>query len=65
MKAHSFFNKTNWDALYYRQCKPPHRPEISGPSDTRHFDRYPDSDPGIEEPLDGKGQAKFHEFDTF
>ena len=40
-------------------------PEIGAPNDTRHFDRYPDSEPGIEEPLDGKGQEKFHQFDTF
>ena len=64
LKAHSWFSRTNWDALYYCQCKSPHVPERAGPQDTRHFDRYPDSEPGIEEPLDGKGQALFHDFDT-
>ena len=39
--------------------------DLGAPNDTRHFDRYPDSEPGIEEPLDGKGQEKFHQFDTF
>jgi len=63
LKAHGWFSRTNWDALYYGQCKSPHRPETSGARDTRHFDRYPDSEPGIEEPLDGKGQALFHDFD--
>ena len=48
-----------------KQVKAPYVPEIGAPNDTRHFDRYPDSEPGIEEPLDGKGQEKFHQFDTF
>ena len=65
VKAHKFFDKVNWDALYYGQCATPYRPETSAPNDTRHFDRHPDSDPGIEEPLDGHGQSKFHVFDTF
>ena len=65
LKAHSWFAKVNWYALYYEQVKAPYVPEIGAPNDTRHFDRYPDSEPGIEEPLDGKGQEKFHQFDTF
>ena len=65
LKGHSWFAKVNWDALYYEQVKAPYVPEIGAPNDTRHFDRYPDSEPGIEEPLDGKGQEKFHQFDTF
>ena len=65
LKAHPWFHKVNWDALYYAQVKAPYVPEVSSSSDTRHFDRYPDSEPGVEEPLDGRGQAKFHQFDTF
>lgn len=57
VKAHPWYARADWDALFYTQCKPPHRPTLEGDADTRHFDVYPDSDPGHEEPLDGVGQV--------
>eukprot|EP00808_Paulinella_micropora_P028158 g48717.t1 len=40
LKAHPFFKGLNWDAI--RSMKAPIVPELAGPTDTRHFDEFPE-----------------------
>ncbi|GAM82770.1 hypothetical protein ANO11243_007560 [Dothideomycetidae sp. 11243] len=40
VKNHAWFKDTDWDAVYYRKCKGPIVPHLSGPADTRNFDEY-------------------------
>ena len=63
VKSHKWYFKINWSALYKLQAQPPFIPEVAGgEDDTSNFDKYPDSDEGMEEPLDG---ADAHLFDAF
>lgn len=63
VKGHVWFNKTNWGALYYCQVQPPYQPDVSDDADTQNFDKYPESEEGIEEPLEGKEAEMFDDFD--
>jgi len=42
MRKHKFFEPIDWDNL--PRSKPPIVPEVSGPTDTRHFDEFPDEE---------------------
>jgi len=49
LKKHKFFEGVDWDNL--PKTKPPIIPDVSGPTDTRHFDDFPDEDePPADEP---------------
>jgi len=51
LRKHKFFESIDWDRL--PQSRPPIVPEVSGPTDTRHFDEFPDEEePAGEEPSD-------------
>lgn len=63
VKGHVWFNKTNWGALYYCQVQPPYQPDVLDDEDTQNFDKYPESEEGIEEPLEGKEAEMFDDFD--
>ena len=39
IKAHSFFDKTNWEEIESRSAIPPFIPLIKSDSDTNHFDK--------------------------
>lgn len=43
IKKHKWFRGLNWAALYNKQIPAPIVPEVEGPSDTRHYDKYADS----------------------
>lgn len=65
VKEHAWFGKkTNWEALYHRQVQPPFQPEVFDESDTQNFDKYPESEEAVEEPLEGKEAEMFNAFDT-
>lgn len=64
VKAHRWFSKTNWNAVYCRQAVPPYIPELASSSDTTSFDRYPDSEEDRSVPLDSREQELFREFGT-
>lgn len=38
IKSHIFFSLINWDDLINKKITPPFNPNVSGPSDLRHFD---------------------------
>nr|XP_012594934.1 serine/threonine-protein kinase Sgk1 isoform X1 [Microcebus murinus] len=38
IKSHVFFSLINWDDLINKKITPPFNPNVSGPSDLRHFD---------------------------
>lgn len=38
IKNHIFFSPINWDDLINKKITPPFNPNVSGPSDLRHFD---------------------------
>ncbi|KFO32210.1 Serine/threonine-protein kinase Sgk1 [Fukomys damarensis] len=38
LKSHIFFSLINWDDLINKKIMPPFNPNVSGPSDLRHFD---------------------------
>uniref|UniRef100_A0A8C5VVM6 Serum/glucocorticoid regulated kinase 1 n=1 Tax=Microcebus murinus TaxID=30608 RepID=A0A8C5VVM6_MICMU len=38
IKSHVFFSLINWDDLINKKISPPFNPNVSGPSDLRHFD---------------------------
>ncbi|KAI6071276.1 Serine/threonine-protein kinase Sgk1 isoform X2 [Aix galericulata] len=38
IKSHIFFSPINWDDLINKKITPPFNPNVSGPSDLRHFD---------------------------
>ena len=42
-KAHAWFAAVDWEALERREVSAPHTPLLSGPLDTRYFDRFPDN----------------------
>ncbi|KAJ1463315.1 kinase-like domain-containing protein [Pelagophyceae sp. CCMP2097] len=64
VKTHGWFARVDWDAVYHRQCEAPHRPQVAGPGDASHFDKYPDSEPGVEEPLGGRAHDLFRDFEA-
>jgi len=47
LKKHKFFEGIDWDKL--RQVRAPIVPEITGPTDCRHFDEFPDEPEGTDE----------------
>jgi len=65
MRKHKFFETVDWDNL--PRSKPPIVPEVGGPTDTRHFDEFPDEeenpgeDPG-ELPQQGEEPLPFDGF---
>lgn len=66
LKKHKFFEGIDWDNL--RKMKAPIVPEVSGPTDCRHFDEFPEEDPSAEEEVDvvaAGGQAAPAPFDGF
>jgi len=65
LKKHKFFEGIDWDNL--RKVKAPILPEVSGPTDCRHFDDFPDEDPAAEEESEVTpgGQAAPQPFDGF
>jgi serine/threonine kinase 38 len=42
MRKHKFFESVDWDNL--PKSRPPIIPEVHGPTDTRHFDEFPDEE---------------------
>jgi len=68
MRKHKFFESVDWDNL--PRSKPPIAPEVTGPTDTRHFDEFPDEEeaPGGEDPGEVQQQTSGQEplpFDGF
>ncbi|KAI9777294.1 MAG: serine/threonine protein kinase, AGC [Candelina submexicana] len=49
VKAHPFFRKIDWDALYYRKMQGPIIPHVRHPADASNFDDY-DPEPEGREP---------------
>jgi len=39
IKEHEWFEDVNWNDLLQKKILPPFRPELSSPTDTRHFDK--------------------------
>lgn len=53
LKKHKFFEGIDWDNIH--QVTPPIVPEISGPTDTRHFDDFPEEEEHAgDEPVEGE-----------
>ena len=44
VKAHKWFERIDWDALYHRRMQGPIVPHLRGADDTRNFDEY-DAEP--------------------
>ncbi|MCJ1276692.1 serine/threonine protein kinase, AGC [Puttea exsequens] len=65
IKAHAFFKKIDWDALYHRKMKGPIIPQIKHAADASNFDNYdPPSESKSEYTRDM--QARYdHEFKDF
>jgi serine/threonine kinase 38 len=64
LKKHKFFEGIDWDNL--PKTTPPIIPEVSGPTDTRHFDDFPDEEePTAEEPGEEPGAGGGSEFLAF
>ena len=65
VRAHPWFKKIDWEALYNRQLQGPIVPHLRGPADTRNFDYYePESshrDPYTKE-LSDKWDGYFADF---
>lgn len=52
----------SWKTVYYGQLTPPFEPPLQGPSDTKFFDSYPDSEEDLTVPLQGEELALFDVF---
>jgi serine/threonine protein kinase len=64
VKAHKWFARVDWDAVYGCSIRPPFAPRVKGESDTSNFDDYPDSDEDSARPLNSRERALFAEFDS-
>lgn len=65
VKNHKWFNKTDWQQHLACKVEPFFKPEVSGESDTHHFDDYPDSEEEVVPDIEQDQQALFEEFNTF
>lgn len=65
VKAHKWWGRLNWDAVFKCQIPAPFVPEVRGENDTRNFDPYDDSVEDTAKPLNAAEAALFAEFDTF
>ena len=65
IKNHSFFNGTDWDALFMMRVDDvPYLPELNGDDDVSNFDDYPDSIEKAEVSLSSQDNQKFESFRT-
>lgn len=62
--AHRWFSRVDWETLYRCEIPAPFKPDVRSESDTRNFDRYPDSDGDNARPLNARERALFEEFDS-
>eukprot|EP00456_Euglypha_rotunda_P043141 TRINITY_DN3372_c0_g1_i6.p1 TRINITY_DN3372_c0_g1~~TRINITY_DN3372_c0_g1_i6.p1 ORF type:complete len:462 (+),score=72.71 TRINITY_DN3372_c0_g1_i6:165-1388(+) len=62
LKQHKFFEGLDWDNL--SKAKPPLIPEVTGPTDTQHFDDFPD-DEDLGSPDDSTPMDTVQPFDGF
>ncbi|KAK7582645.1 hypothetical protein V9T40_014090 [Parthenolecanium corni] len=60
VKAHPYFQKTNWMQLYYKKVRPPFVPVVRSARDTNNFD--PISDEPIEEWSEDVFAKEFEDF---
>ncbi|MES1916214.1 MAG: hypothetical protein MHM6MM_008054 [Cercozoa sp. M6MM] len=61
IKKHKFFKGIDWQS--HHTWLPPNIPQITGPDDTRCFERYPDEDPTVSPPyVRPMDQQLFDEF---
>jgi len=63
LKKHKFFEGIDWENL--RKMKSPIIPEVSGPTDCRHFDEFPDDEPQPEEEVDPSAAGQSGAWDGF
>ncbi|KAJ3438013.1 non-specific serine/threonine protein kinase [Anaeramoeba flamelloides] len=67
IKNHPFFNEVDWDTIEKRQMEPLYIPEVSGITDTRHFEDFEDefSDDEDESFLSDEDKKQLDQQDQF
>merc|ERR1711971_783914 len=65
IKRNAFFAGVNWDALLNLQETPPFKPDVSGPDDTKYFDKEFTSMPAVNSEVRGGQDVKHFEGFTY
>nr|ABI14421.1 cAMP-dependent protein kinase [Karlodinium veneficum]ACU45272.1 cAMP-dependent protein kinase [Karlodinium veneficum] len=65
IKAQPFFSGVNFDDVYSRNIVPPFKPDVSGPADTKYFDKEFTNMPAVNSEVRGGGEVKKFEGFTY
>lgn len=62
IKKHRCFGGINWSDMLKKKLTPPIKPDVETESDTKNFEKYPDSTEGGGQVIDDRDQALFADF---
>lgn len=65
IRAHAFFARLDWDALYRKEVDPPYKPNVRSETDTSNFDKQFTNEPVVDSFVPSTGAIGGDEFVDF